>query len=544
MTVLRAASDNRLLGPKPQISMPTFDWSRDFLTIAGRATEQVCNDPFLAAMAASFVMGTHGPTGLTMRSLAFQEPSEEIATTKSERALRRTIETNLAYASGRCASADGMLTRKQLDAALSWLACVMGEGWAVRNLKASRHARYATRWRLVRPERISNPDGKPNSDRLYHGLELDASGEITAIYVESWTLGYGGSVKKRTWERVEWFHKDGTANVVHRVGWRLPGMLRGISMFTPMLLLSKQVAGVIEAHVIAKRAQACNPVIYYVVDAKAAAEEHAKQYGGEAADYYVTPHTDFDTLTVLYANIGQGNAVQWTDTKFNGADLTQFLDASYRVLCAAWGLPVEVVLAQMGKASLSSARAGLDQYDRTCQAWQDDAITEVSRPIDESYIAEMVALGEIEPGEAGLPGLFAGRYSRPPKYSTDRLKDAGTMRAWLDCGRSYTAVFAEFGYSFEDEIEERKRDEDFLKAIGVDLSAERQAERIKTEPQAPVSAKQDNQPAGDDDGEGGDDGEGDDDGEGEADENATDDGKSSARAKTARPARETPAVTA
>jgi capsid protein len=455
MTDFAAAGNDRLLGTSsPFITEPTYDWSRDARIIATRAQAFVCNDPFGGSMVAAALQGEHGPCGLRPRSLAYLDADE--TTSKSERTLRRQIETGLAASRGKAADVCGVLTRKQIDLALSWMAKVLGEGFAIRLLRPGRvHARYATCWRLIRPERVTNPDGRPNDDRLYEGFELDEDGAVVAIHIQMGRTGAFGFAEKPRWIRVPWYSDDGVTNVIHRVGWRLPGMLRGVSMFTPLLLLARQLGGVIESHVIGKRAQACTPIIYYVDDPEASAE--AAKLGSGAI---VGPHTKFNPLQVYYAKIG--NQVDFKNTTFQGDDLQKFHAVASRVLCAVWQLPVEVVLAKMGEASLASARAGLDQFDRTCQTNQDDHITEASQPMDEAHVAEMVALGEIMPGSAGITGLSASRYSRPPKYSTDRKKDAETVDIYVNkLNRSKTASYAEFGWSFEDETEERIRDEEF-----------------------------------------------------------------------------------
>lgn len=455
MTDFAAAANSRLLGSDSgQITEPTYDWSRDWRIIASRAQTLVCNDPFATAMVAAKLMAEHGATGLVPRSLAYL--SADDATTGDERALRRQIEQACQVMAGRASDAAGLLSRKEQDIALSWMATVLGEGFAVRCWKPGRiHARYGTCWRLVRPERVCNPSNVPNSPTLYEGLVLDADGQIQGIWIKDGVLGPYGQIGKPTWTYVPWYSPDGTANVLHRIGWRLPGMLRGISMFTPQLLLLRQLGGVIESHVIGKRAQACTPVIYYVEDP----EEAAKAAGADSSSV-VGPHTKFNPLQVYFAKIGQ--MVEFKNVAFQGDDLQKFHAICGRVLTATWQMPVEVVLAAMGEAALASARAGLDQFDRTALGWHDDHTQQVSLPREAALVAEMVLLDEIQPGDAGLAGLTAFRYSRPPKYSTDRKKDAETVDIYINkLHRSKTAAFAEFGWNYEDEVEERIRDEEF-----------------------------------------------------------------------------------
>jgi capsid protein len=481
MTEFAAASSNRLLGPQPWLTEPRWDWSRDWARIAARAQDLVANDPFAAAMLACKLDNTHGPDGLRPVSLAQYDTAKPVTT--DDHALRETLERSTALNAGVGFDAGGILSRKAFDRQLDWLATVLGEGFAVREWIPGRvRSPFATCWQLIRPERVSNPDGRPNDARLYHGIELDNRGQPAALWIETTRDGDFGTWSERTWTRVKWYANDGTPNVVHRVGWRLPGMLRGLSMFAPMLLLAKQLGGTIEAHVTAKRAQACNPVIYYVDDPAAAAAAAR----ADAASV-VGPHTRFNPLQVYYAKFGY--KVEFAQTNFNGADLEAFLKIGFRVLCATWQLPIEVVLCQMGESSLASARAGLDQVDRTAQGWQDDHIEQASNTFEHGLATELLITDKITAGPSGISGLLLNRYRRPPKYSTDRKKDAETIAALIAAGASPTTALATAGLDYEDETDQAIRDELYKanarKSAGLDKPTE-------TEPQAdPDAAKED-----------------------------------------------------
>jgi len=441
-----AGGNHRLLADMSMVlTDPSWTWTWEAGIMAARAQELVANDPFSQAMVAAKLDNTHGPAGLRVKSLAYLTDSG--VTTTAERALRRKVERIIDRSRGHTFSADGLLTRRQLMRQLDWCATVLGEGYLVRVLKDG--AAHYTRWRLVRPERVSNPDNVPNNPRLYEGLELDASGEVIAIWVRTDVVGEWGSRNESKWQRIPIIAKDGTRNVIRRTGLLLPGMLRGVSMFAPLVLLVKQLQGTMEAHVTTKRAQACMPIITYTDDPDALKE-------AEENGTLLTPYATFAPLKVFYARLGTQVVLPTID--FKGDDYKAFVTTMYRVLTAAWAMPVEVVLCQMGEASLASARAGLDQLDRTAQTWQIDHVEQAEQPADRAAIAEGVASGELEPGEAGMDGLAAGTYRGPPKYSTDRKKDADTIGILVANDVSKTTALAMFGMDYEDEQEQKAQD--------------------------------------------------------------------------------------
>ena len=65
---------------------------------------------------------------------------------------------------------------------------------------------------------------------------------------------------------------------------------------------------------------------------------------------------------------------------------------------------------------------------------------------------------------------MAGKYARPPKYSTDRLKDADTIKALMATGVSGPTAFEMFGLNWEDEQELRHACQIFLAAQGIDAA--------------------------------------------------------------------------
>ena len=447
------ASHHRLLGGSApfHISEPLHVWSQEWRQLARRAVSLVYNEPFAQAMLTAKLNGTHGPEGLRFRS-RYQDDANP-NTSDRERGVRREIEDSLRRASmGTTLDAAGQMTRREMDRALDWMATVKGDGFAIRRWMPGRDLSHATAWRLIQPERVSNPDGRPNDDDLYEGLEL-RDGRIVAIHVEEGNMQPFGVLSERSWVRIPWVAPDGTPNVVHRVGYRVPGMRRGVSMYAPMLLLMKQLAGTIEAHVAGKRANACHPMIVQTDDAA----ELAK---AERSGALIGPNTPIGPLSILYTR--SDNNVIFPEMKWNGGDLTEFLNVHWKLLASTWGFPVEVVLAQMGEASLSSARAGLDQFNRTVHGMQNEHIEQVSHKMDESVVREDVARGRINAQGDDITRIMAGEYRRPPKYTTDVLKEAQAIQAEIEAGRSPTSAFDDRGWDFEAETEQARMDRDFL----------------------------------------------------------------------------------
>ncbi len=478
---------------------PNTDWQTDARRLAARAWDLVRNDPVMAALLHSRISGTHGNAGLRLRSLYAEDDHNE--TSETESCTRRDIEGVIARVSaGVQLDASGMMTRNELEEALDQMAAVSGECFAIRCYIADRpRAEYGTCWRLIRPERVSNPPGFIDSDKLYQGISLE-DGRPTGIWVGP-PISYGLNTladgkthdkKKAGWTYVPWYDEDGAPSVIRRTGLMYPGAFRGVSAFTSNMVMAKQTKGLLDAYVVAKRIQACHPIFIEVDDPIEAAkkDKNGAVYG---------PNTTIEPGKIYY--VGRGGKVNFPTWQFNGADMREFLDTLYRNQFAAWGMPIDVVLAQLGNTNMAASRSAWLQYYRQCERWQDDHIAQVTSVIDESIVREAIARGDVKiPADLPWNKVMASRYVRPPKAMPDPLKEALAVAEWEKLGRDPTGLWAESGIDFRESTMQRAEDDKLREAQGVQSSEQKeQAAAMATAKPAPGDAdkpdKSDEKPA-------------------------------------------------
>lgn len=474
MTQFTAASAHPLLQDwTTWVHAQEFTWASEWRTMAARAVDLACNDPFIAALVASLVQGTVGPEGLRGTSLYDPTP-DQAGTNDATRLARRALTAILdASWSGRDFDAEGLTSRAEIEAMLAWMAVVWGEGFAIRVSRPGERSR----WRVVTPDRVANPSGKANGADLRDGFRF-VGGRLAGVYVSRAQIGAGGYVTLDPGaDYIPWTAPDGTPNVVYRTGYRLAGMQRAVTRLAPMIVMSRQLHGVLESHVAGKRLQAIQAMIIEAEDSEAF---KAAQATGNALDPY-----SFDVkgpLNLWVKQAGSGE-VQFTDTKFNGADLKDYLIICYKVQSAAVVVPVDVVLCQLTDASLSSARAGLDQYDRTCQGEQARHIAQATGVFDQVEISDALVLGGGSiagvPAGAALNRLAVAKHARPPKYSTDRQKDQGTIKLMVENGFSKTTAFATVGAVWEDEHELSRAEDEFEAVQGLEATKRKDATFVR-----------------------------------------------------------------
>ena len=425
-------------------------------TIAARAEWLGCNDPFCVALYAARKQLTFGATGLHFVSQYDDAPEEKTTSDECKAIRRRATAICNATWTGKELDAENARSRKELEEAIDWAAFHHGDGFAIRVYKGR------SVWRLIHRDRIANPPNLSNGQFIRDGFQL-FDGAIVGVWVWPPANPLATSATRAP-TYVPWQSEDGTPNVIHKVGMRLPGMLRGVSELAPMIVLQRQIGGVLESHVAAKRLQAIMAMIQEAEDPEA----YKKACEDGSA---LTPEAVMNIQGPLNVWIvPPGTKTTLTDTKFNGADLKDFLIICYKVECAVLQISVDVVLCQMGEASFSSGKASLDQAERTGQTLQNNHIEAVSRPIDQAILFDAITDGKLTVPDATPRVVMAGEYSRPPKFSMDRKKDAETVQAYIDAGFSETFAFASIGQNWEDHQEQKKEEAAFRKAQGIDVA--------------------------------------------------------------------------
>jgi hypothetical protein len=211
--------------------------------------------------------------------------------------------------------------------------------------------------------------------------------------------------------------------------------------------------GVSEAYVAAKRVQAQIPLLMKVPDVEKAREQYR---GSRLANLLMGPQSEISVM-------------QW---KFDGADYQAFTDTELRSICAAMGIPWELVLNDHSAKSGASARSMWQSFYQQADEWQLDHAEQTSRPIDESIIRERQITDPI-------PGLtddwhrnMAGVYQQPERITPDPLKEAQAAETWDRLNRSRSSAFADQGWDYREEVMQKSQDTALDEAQGVDPEPE------------------------------------------------------------------------
>ena len=416
--------------------------SRSAKTVAARAQSLVEDWPVASAMVRAMLLATHGPRGLAFRSQYQADDAPD--TSDAEKQTRRLIQ--LAINSRKPdIDAGGTMSWRRMSKLIDWFAIVMGDGFAVR---VSRDGR--SYWRVVHPFRVVNPPGKGNSETMQDGIEIGPAGPVALWVDPQRTSDFILPSSNPT--RIPWVADDGTPNVVHRVRWQIPGSMRGLSSFAPVMLPARMLQGIEEAFVAAKRVQASIPLMLKSSDPEAARQ----QYRGSKLANLVLP---------------KDGEVEFPSWRFDGADYREFTDVEIRSICAAWGIPWELVLGDHSAKSGASSRSMWQQFYVQADDWQQDQTEQVDGPIAESTVRDASVSGRLTLTDDWRRNMV-GTWQGPPRVMPDPVKEADAAAKWDELGRSRSSAFADQGWDYGDETIQRGQDAMLEDAQEVDAEEE------------------------------------------------------------------------
>ncbi len=453
---------------------PRDAFSREGGIVGARHEDLARNHPVAAAMIDSIIEPVIGPDGLEFYSNFQLDPSSPV-TDDRDLEVQDQINTWVAEATaGMRYDAAGMRTFRDLNADVLWCSLLAGTGIATRSWKPQRGGDPLTGYaaRVIHPRRISNPDHRPDHDRLVHGFSLDDSGDPVAMHIKT----HRGALSARgdRWATWPLYGRDGLRNVLLETHGHHPEQIMGFGVLTPVIELLKSFTGTIKAYVVGKQIQASFPIIIQSSDPKVleAAKKLGCYLGPENANKVrIRPNR----VLITPANCEH----IFKDLKFSGSDMKEFADGIIAQACAAIGAAPDLVMKRLPRSSLSSARAAVADHWRMVLCTRARHCDYILHPIIEWIIAEGRIRGAIDvPEEVPLRRLVAGSFEGLAMPEPDPAKAVDTVAALIhDVGASQSTGFRRLGLNYRKQVLQRSADNRWADGVeGARMPAVRQTQ--------------------------------------------------------------------
>lgn len=357
---------------------------------------------------------------------------------------------------------------------------------------------FGTRLQLVEADRVTNPDWRPDTDRLRAGVELDEYGGAVGYWTADRHPGDipPAAIKSLQWTRVA---ADGPASGDWRARLvferRAVGQTRGVPYLAPVIELLKQLTRYSDAELMATVLNSFFTVFVKTEggDTEGSLEDVGIATGQVEASSAQADARDLNLGMGTIATLSPGEDIVAADPKRPNQNFDPFVQAILRQVGVALEVPFELLIKHF-TASYSASQAAILEAWRavsTRRAWLVDAFCQ---PAWEAVITEAVARGYLAaPGFFDQPLVRAAylrtEWTGPTKGSIDPLKDIIAAKeriaATLSTRAQETAQLT--GGDWERNFAQLVKESKMMRAAG--LNVEPGAEKVVTEADAPAGGR-------------------------------------------------------
>lgn len=306
--------------------------------------------------------------------------------------------------------------------------------------------RYRTRLRIVDPDRLSNPSGRPDSDRLRGGIETNAHDIPVRYWIrEGHPADLGGKANMiwHGWDRFA--TPQGRPQVLHAFDQLRAGQSRGITRLV-QALKAFRAFGKFTDHTL--EAAAINALFLGFIKSNAGPSavkegfdaDDIAEFAGEREDYYAENPVEVDG--VRFPVLGLDDEVQMQTQARDTSGFDGFARAIIRMIAASIGVTYEELSMDFSSTNYSSARAAMLIAWNETLALRDLIRIQIAQPFYVAWLEEAIDIGEVEL-PAGAPDFHDAvdayaecRWIGPARGYIDPTKEIDAAAARIETGIS------------------------------------------------------------------------------------------------------------
>ena len=367
---------------------------------------------------------------------------------------------------------------------------------------------FATAVQVINPRRLCNPNGLSDDEHISSGIERDGYGRAIAYHIlKAHPYDLRQPEKATTWARIEAETQWGRPQVIHVIEQLLSDQTRGISELVSVLkqmrmtrrfqdvelqqaVLQASYAATIESdlpnHIIAE-VMGANPNAPSFEDA-AISMLSSIAHHKPSRDLQI----DGTRIPVLHPNT-KLNLQQLGQPSGVGSSYEQSL---LRHIAAGLGISYEQFSRDYTKTNYSSARASMNETYKFMQARKKIVADKTASIIYRAWLEEQIQLGHIP--------LPKGK-NRNWIYSDPAIMDALSCCSWIGASRGQIDEMketqasilrvnfglstmeleaAKLGLDWREMLKQRKREQNFVKELGLVLSDGAEKQVVNKKPSA------------------------------------------------------------
>ncbi|MBQ4494350.1 MAG: phage portal protein, partial [Selenomonadaceae bacterium] len=234
-----------------------------------------------------------------------------------------------------------------------------------------------------------------NNNRIVRGIEVDRQGSLVAIHVANRIWNEPSLINPVIqWQRVLWHGRlSGSPNLLHLCKDQSPDQFRGVPVIAPVIEALKQLSRYSDAELSASIIRSFFAIFFTQPNTNWSLNEIADDAVDDTAK-------EFKIGSPSVTSLPRGLDVKSIDSSNSQSTFAEYTAAFLKNICAAIGLPAEVVLKTFN-ASYSASRAALLQAEDEFKARRAAFVNDFCKPVYEQFLTEAIALGRID-----APGFF------------------------------------------------------------------------------------------------------------------------------------------
>lgn len=373
------------------------------------------------------------------------------------------------------------LTRKSTMGQLDRLAYrhqqLDGEALEVAHWRPARGARYATCFQVVDPDRLGNPDGLPDTRTLRAGVETDEDGVPVAYHIaKAHPADPFPDSERFAWERVARELPWGRPQVIHHFDADRADQTRG----KPEPSIVRAVRSLSHYANMEMQAAVVNAVFAAFIESPFDQDLVGQRLGLAPLGEYQKMRAEFHKERQLALNgvriprLFPGEKFNFSAAARPAGGFQPFMDTFLRYLAAGTGQSFMQVSQKWSDTNYSSARAALLDVWRSVQVKRAAFCAGVKGPQLLCFLEEAIDRGYVvlPPGAPDFyeaPEAWARcRWIGPGRGYVDPTKEAQAAQMRLDnLTSTLEAECAEQGLDWEEVLEQRRREQERMEALGI-----------------------------------------------------------------------------
>jgi lambda family phage portal protein len=333
-----------------------------------------------------------------------------------------------------------------------------------------RETEFKTTLQLIETDRLSNPQGASDTEKLRGGLEIDPYGAPTAYWIQKNHPGERlfFSTSAQEWQRIPARTPFGRRQVLHIHEKERTGQSRGKPILTAIMPMFKMLDHYERSEL---QAAVVNAMIAAFVETPLDAESFGSLFGGSLEDYLAARNEwriKLEGGSIIPVFPGD-KVAPFTPSRPNSG-YGAFVENILRHIGTGLNLPFELLMKDFSKTNYSSARAALLEAWRFFMGRRQWLGTYWAKPVYELWLEEAVNAGKIEASDFYQNRMAWTRckWIGPGRGWVDPVKEAQASQIRMEAGLSTLEdECAQQGLDWEEVLEQRAREKSRMEELGL-----------------------------------------------------------------------------